>query len=137
MSLVPYESCEKLKKILLESNFIDTNGVSNENNIFIGNHKIESPPNIFITITPNGYISDYGDIYNQTIILSLNTQLIGGMPNTKKIKYIIDKLILILSIPQFKDDYWFSILKNYTVGQNINLINGYSTTLINIHVKNF
>jgi len=120
--------CDKLKDILVENDCV----ISAED-IYTLTRPNSDIPHEYILISGNSGFIDKGDISNCIILIEVNIKLLQDKSiNKVELRYIMNNLSDILDKSIVKDNYYFSISKDYNIFDEIDESMGYAVKMLNI-----
>lgn len=120
--------CEKLKEVL-----VDNNCVINAEDIYTLTPPNDDIPLDYIIISGNSGFIDKGDISNCIVLIEVNSKLLEDKSiNHVRLRNIMNSLSDILDKSIVKDNYYFSISKDYNIFDEIDESMGYAVKMLNI-----
>lgn len=123
-----FAMCNKLKDVLIAGGF-----VLPTEKIYIQTNPNTDIPNDYIVISGNGGFTDLGDVSTNVILIEISVKLLSDKSiNNVRMNYITSSLSDILDKSVVKDNYYFSISKNYNIFDNVDITMGYAVKILNI-----
>lgn len=124
------QACEALRDILVQEGITVPTA-----DIFFAEPNTGIPTS-YITITPNGGISDREDVAEMILLLEINVKLLQNKNvNTIKMDYITNSISSIFENPKTKDNYEFLISKDYNLFDYTDITMGYGVKMINLFCR--